>query len=117
ESGARLLQVHPLELAGRAEEHLQALAPDEDTLSHAFLLGFVLGIQYQQSLTIQIDVLHRAHVLDDPELLYASDRELESDREAASLLSVLVLEADGSLVPVSYGISRDFLICNVSHQR
>ena len=61
----------------------------------------------------------RTHLLDNPELVYASARNIESacDVEAGSLLSVLVLEADGSLVPISYGMSRDLLICNVKQRR
>jgi MoaA/NifB/PqqE/SkfB family radical SAM enzyme len=119
EHGASLVQVHPLERAGRAEYEMDGLAPDEDALNMAFLLAFALGLQFQQSLTIQVDLLHRSHLLDNPELVYASDpgNAQDAGAEAASLLSVLVLEADGSLVPVSYGISREFLICNVRQER
>ncbi len=115
DSGAGLLQVHPLELAGRAEQDMRGLGLDLDTLRQAFLLAFVLGASYQDWLTIQLDLLHRDHLLDNPELVYAATGAV--DGPPGHLLSVLVLEPDGSLVPVSYGISHDLLICNVKRER
>ncbi len=51
------------------------------------------------------------------EAVYASDLEsADLARPAAELLNLIVIEADGSAVPVSYGFSKSFRICNVNDE-
>ena len=117
ENGARLLQLHPLELAGRAERSLKELAAAEDVLSKVYLLSVALACKYSGVMTIQTDLLHRDQVLANPELIYAGAA--KDDREQtdpALLLGVMVLEPDGALVPLTYGFSRRYQICNVKEQ-
>jgi Fe-coproporphyrin III synthase len=116
--GARLLQLHPLELSGRAEAEFPYESPGHDVLSRLYLLSFVLASQYAERMAIQCDLLHRQYVLADPELIYSG--ELQGDlgqRCAARLLSLLILEPDGAIVPVSYGFGRDYQVCNVRQHR
>ena len=116
-NGARLLQLHPLELAGRARQNLRGIAPEEDVLSKVYLLAAALGAKYGGVMTIQMDLLHRDQVLADPELVYAGGAENEwGGNDPARLLSVVVLEPDGTLVPLTYGFSRRYAICNVKQQ-
>ena len=117
-SGAKLLQLHPLELSGRAHAEMDADSPDQDVLSRVYLLSFVLASQYLNLLSIQCDLLHRQYVEANPELIYSAENRPEDQEQApAKLLSLLILEPDGALVPVSYGFGRAYQICNVEQQR
>ena len=116
-SGARLLQLHPLEMAGRAEGRLGALSAEEDGLAKAYLLATALAAKYRDSMNIQLDLLHREHVLRTPQIVYAD--ELLEDWNAtvpADLLGLIVMEADGAVVPISYGFSRRYQICRLQEQ-
>jgi len=117
-SGARLLQLHPLEMAGRAEGRLGTLCAEEDGLAKAYLVATALAAKYSESMTVQVDLLHREQVLRAPEMVYAD--ELAGDWDtiaAADLLGLLVMEADGAVVPISYGFSRRYRICTLKEQR
>jgi MoaA/NifB/PqqE/SkfB family radical SAM enzyme len=117
-SGARLLQLHPLEMAGRAEGKLGALCAEEDGLAKAYLLASVLGAKYSAAMTIQLDLLHREQVLRAPEIVYADEYPGDTDTIApADLLGLMVVEADGAVVPISYGFSRQYQICSLKEQR
>jgi MoaA/NifB/PqqE/SkfB family radical SAM enzyme len=115
ERGAALLQVHPLELTGRAAESLAGSEPRADTLGRAYLLCKALEGRHEGELTIQLDVLLRDDVLAFPELIYAAGEE-DPDRVPADRLGSLVLEADGTLVPISYGFGREYAIGNVRRE-
>jgi MoaA/NifB/PqqE/SkfB family radical SAM enzyme len=116
DNGATLFHIHPLEMFGRAERTMHEKMPDEDVLMRAYLLGVALLAKYQGRMRIQLDLVHRDQVLRDTARVYVSD--LHGDRgKAAELLSVVVLETDGSLVPVAYGFSRRFRICNINEER
>jgi Fe-coproporphyrin III synthase len=115
--GASLLQLHPLELAGRAEEKLSGARADEDISARAYLLAFALALKYNGSMTIQIDLLHRDQVLSMPGLVYADELGTDwNEIGPARLLSLIVMEADGTVVPISYGFSRQYQICNLIGQ-
>jgi pyruvate-formate lyase-activating enzyme len=117
ESGARLLQLHPLEMAGRGEG-LGALCAEEDGLAKAYLVATALAAKYSGSMTVQVDLLHREQVLRFPGIVYADD--LSGDQDAiapADLLGLIVMEADGAIVPISYGFSRRYQICSLKKQR
>lgn len=107
QNNASLLQIHPLELSGRANGNLNSSWPDDDILTRGYLLATVLADKYADSTKIQFDVFDRDQVMKNPELVYASD--LKTDLESATpsdLLSDLVVEADGTVVPISYGFSK-----------
>jgi len=117
EQGAVLLQLHPLELAGRAGELMRGDRPEDDTLARAYLLATTLASKYEGRLTIQLDVFHTEHLLEYPELAYAADLGPDlSIYRAADLLSPVVVEADATVVPVCYGFSRDYAICNLKEE-
>jgi len=67
-------------------------------------------------MSIQVDLVQRDQVVHDPSRVYATDVS-DTARNAAQLLSTVVLEPDGSLVPVAYGFSRRFRICNIQKER
>jgi sulfatase maturation enzyme AslB (radical SAM superfamily) len=116
-NGAKLLQLHPLELWGRAQGELRGESTNNEALSRVYLLSFVLASPHNP-MRIQCDLLHRQHVLTKPELIYAAERQPDWQNQLpANLLSLLILEPDGAVVPVSYGFSRNYQLCNVQHQR
>jgi MoaA/NifB/PqqE/SkfB family radical SAM enzyme len=116
-NGARLLQIHPLELAGHAESQMNGLEPDVDVLEKVYVMAFVLASKYSDTMKVQLDLLYRDHLRDDPGLVYATEFDGKWDQAIpAQMLGLLVLEADGTIVPVSYGFSRQFKLCNVKEQ-
>ncbi|MGZ8335557.1 MAG: radical SAM protein [Allosphingosinicella sp.] len=113
--GAALLQVHPLESAGRAIE-TRLEPPDELELSYAFLEVARLQKQYGERLAIQYDVLDRAAVRCDPGKAFAVAAPAAAELASAPLahwLSSIVIQADGWIVPLQYGFSTDFAIGRV----
>lgn len=119
EQEARLLQLHPLEMGGRAVGTLNNLSPSEETLARAYLLSLAMQERYGEQLALQVDFLHRDRVVASPELVYADEEGTEAQNESptAQDLNLLILEADGSLVPFSYGFSRSFALGNVKEHR
>jgi len=67
-------------------------------------MAFALALKYNGSMTIQVDLMHAEEILATPDLVYAGDL-LENWQETspAELLSLIVMEADGTVVPISYG--------------
>jgi len=112
--GAKLLQIHPLELAGRAGDEMTDHAMDDSLMAKVYLLAFALTAKYGEAMRIQCDLMHREHAISNPELIYAfTSKTPAAGRLASELLGLIVLEPDGTLVPVSYGFSRRYQICNV----
>ncbi len=117
-NGARLLQIHPLELAGRAGSQMTADAPTGDMLAKVYVLAFALEYKYGNRMKVQLDLLYRDHLREDPEMVYAGQAEAQLDGAApAQLLGLLVLEPDGVVVPVAYGFSRRYRLCSVKEQK
>jgi MoaA/NifB/PqqE/SkfB family radical SAM enzyme len=115
--GAHLLQIHPLELAGHAKLQMTGDLLDDDLLAKAYVLGSVLANKYSEAMRVQLDLLYRDQLREEPELVYAE--EIGSHPNPAptnQALGVLVLEPDGTVVPISYGFSRRYKLCNVKEQ-
>jgi Fe-coproporphyrin III synthase len=111
-NGAGLFHIHPLEMFGRAAETMRDQTPDDEVLMRAYLLSLALLARYKDQMSIQVDLIHRDQALRNPARFYATDHYSETGR-AADLLGVVVLEPDGALVPIAYGFSRCFTICNI----
>ena len=108
DSGAALVQVHPLEPDGAATDLLTAV-PDSTELGYAAFeatrLSVVHGIPVQVDLVTQQD------------LTAAPDRFLTGLPDPAEplgdWLTPLVVETDGSVVPLSYGFGRSYGLGNL----
>jgi MoaA/NifB/PqqE/SkfB family radical SAM enzyme len=107
-SGARLLQVHPLEASGRAVA-LADDVPDEREAAMAMLEGLRLQARVGGDLAIHIDVALASQLLaaiggrcDDRRPLRISD-----------VVSPLVVEPDGMCVPLEYGFPRQYALGDV----
>jgi len=115
ENGARLLQIHPLELTGRAGSQMAGDASEDDVLAKVYILAVALASRYGDTMKVQLDLLYRDHLREEPGLVYAEETE-NNQTTPANVLGLLVLEPDGTVVPVSYGFSRRYKLCNVKEQ-
>lgn len=114
--GARLLQIHPLEQVGRARE--QGLVPPDDAeLAYAFLEVARLQQEYGDRLSFQLDVADRPLIEREPCRAFAvSTPDLRGIEELplATLVSPLVLQEDGAVVPVQHGFGSDYAIAHLN---
>jgi MoaA/NifB/PqqE/SkfB family radical SAM enzyme len=112
--GARLLQVHALEVMGRAGESLGDAAPDDHELAVAFVETMRLQAEAGAGIVIHFDLLDRDFLADNPATFFATPRPAGAEsRPFAEAISPLVLEPDGTLVPLGYGFPRAFALGNL----
>ncbi len=104
EQGARLLQIHPLEAAGRATEALAESFPDAIEGSYAFLLAAGLQKALGNRIQVQVDLLSRRVMAAQPNLFFAG--ESDPGGPLAERVRPLVIEADGTVVPIEHGFDR-----------
>jgi Fe-coproporphyrin III synthase len=109
---AQLLQLHPLENIGRGKEYFNALANDQDNLHRVYLLANYLRQKYEGEMLVEVDLLHRDHVLAAPHIVYAQ-RQSCGSAQLTNHLKELILDEKGNLLPVSHGFSRFFEIGNL----
>ena len=114
--GARLLQIHPLEMAGRAGLLLPEARPDETELSFALAEAVRIQELAGTRLRVQLDVAGKASIAANPDRVFAGADALSTDVPLADLVSPLVLEPDGTLVPLSYGFPRAYQLGNVNER-
>lgn len=115
--GASLLQVHPLEAVGRARSTLDDAVPDETELSYAVLAVARLKDLVGESLAVQLDVAGRDAMAAAPERVFAQPDWPAADRPLAELLSPLIVEPDGTVVPVEYAFGRHWALGNLRDAR
>jgi MoaA/NifB/PqqE/SkfB family radical SAM enzyme len=108
QQGARLLQVHPLEATGEAAHKLPGAVPDHTEAAYAWLLARQLESGLSGRLPIQVDVVFSDAVKNHPERFYAT-------ASAAPLqkVSPLIIEHDGTVVPLHYGFPRRYALGNL----
>ncbi len=116
EQGASLLQIHPLEETGRAHLKLAGKRPDDTECSYAFLVAAQLQEALGERLRIQLDLISRRYVLASPACFFAEGlTTCDEDQPLSELVSPLVIEADGTVVPLEHGLSRAYALGNL-HQ-
>jgi MoaA/NifB/PqqE/SkfB family radical SAM enzyme len=113
EAGARLLQIHPLEAAGRAVRALPAADPDELEAGVAFLEVARLQQQYRESIRLQLDLFDRRVAAADPECVLAAPLVDAYRHTLAELVSPLIVEPDGFVVPIHFGLDRQVALGNL----
>ena len=112
--GAALLQVHPLEGTGRAREY-GLLPPDDLELSYAFLEVARLVQLHGARVRFQFDVADRKLIAQEPWRAFADaaqDEAFES-RTLAELVSPLVVQDDGWIVPIQYGLATELAVARL----
>lgn len=115
EHGASLLHIHPLEEVGRAETLLPGARPDSIESSYAGLEVARLQAAVGDRLRLHLDFAQREALRAHPERAYAGDQAVDpSLAQLADLVSPLVIEADGMVVPLQYGFPRAFALGNLA---
>jgi Fe-coproporphyrin III synthase len=113
--GASMLQIHPLERVGRAREYT-LFPPDDVELAYAFMEVARLQTQYAGRLVFQLDVADRPLIEREPCRAFAVPTPDLADVEAmplASLVSPLVVQEDGCVVPIQHGFGNGFHIARL----
>jgi Fe-coproporphyrin III synthase len=117
EQGAALLQIHPLEEAGRAAERLAGSRPDGVETGYAFLLATALQEQLGERLRVQLDLASRQGMEASPGCFFADTCPAGDRLPLADLVSPLILETDGTVVPLEYGVGRQFQLGSLHEAR
>jgi len=112
EQQARLLQIHPLEAAGRAAATLAEAPPDGIEGAYAFLLAARLQEAVGERLQVQLDLVSRRAMAGQPNLFFADDAGA-SEGPLAERVRPLVIEADGLVAPVEHGFARALALGNL----
>jgi len=118
EQGAKLLQVHPLEHTGRAVETMLEEVPDETEMAYAFTEAFRLQAEMGNQLYIHLDIATRQALRNDPARVFADGIRTEQNAPLlADLISPLIIEADGTVMPIEYGLDSRFKLGNINTAR
>lgn len=113
EKGAKLLQLHPLEMYGRANEELADSTVD-DTLAHqTFILANYLRNKYHGEMVVQLDLLHRDYLQAFPQIVNTFERNCAKKGLFSDLFDTIIIEETGKILPIAYGFDSNFTIGNV----
>lgn len=118
EKGAKLLQLHPLELYGRAKQAFNTNAISQELLHKVFILGHYLKSKHYPQLIIQLDFLHREYIEKYPKTVTYYGLDFQAERtNFAQALKTIVIDERGDIFPISYGFSKHFKIGNIKEIR
>ncbi len=114
--GAELLQVHPLEETGRAQTALAGSAPTDIDVTLAWLLAQRLKEKFAGRLRIHLDLLDRDALRTScfrscARTIPASG---QCTQQLADFISPLVIESEGTVVPLQYGFPRAYALGNLN---
>lgn len=115
--GAGLVQIHPLEYFGNATIELAGDAPDAVEGAHAWFLAEKLKEALAGRLALQVDLIHTSALQQQPDSFFLDDLGQRADTRLGSLLSPLVIEPDGEVLPLEYGFPRSYSLGNLAEQR
>jgi Fe-coproporphyrin III synthase len=110
-NGAGLLQLHPIEMSGRAAQALPDWQADQLLLHRAWIIGQYLKEQYADSMFVQLDWLHRHQVAEQPSAVWYHGPQAPTD--FSEWLPILNVRETGVVTPVCYGFSDHFALGNV----
>jgi MoaA/NifB/PqqE/SkfB family radical SAM enzyme len=116
DAGAALLQVHPLEEVGRAASTLPGERPDATECLVASLVVRELQARVGEQLRVHLDIVDLQLAARQPDAVYAGSTETDPNVLLADLVSPLVVEADGHVVPLSYGFARRYGLGDLHQQ-
>ena len=115
QQGAGLFQIHPLEEVGRAAETLPGARPDAIESAYAYLEAERIRQEYAGKMVVQVDIVHADVLRDNPDRFF-DDQEARS-RPLGDLVSPLVIEADGRVVPFGFGFANRFALGSLNEAR
>ena len=106
DAGAAFLHLHPLEATGRATLELADALPDDHVLLNAYVVAGLLRAEMAGRLVVNVDLVHREHMVQSPETFYAGEQVGDPREDPAGAVGTLVVEDDGAVVPIAYGMDR-----------
>lgn len=114
EKGASLVQLHPLELTGRALKEFNHLVPSEESLHKIFILGNFLQEKFQGEMKVHLDFLHREYIVNSPLSVsyHGEDFEL-TPANFSDAVKCLIIDEKGDIYPMSYGFNPYFCLGNI----
>ena len=113
EQGASLLQVHPLEEAGRAATEMAGARPRELIANAAYLACLRLQEALGDRLPVQLDLAHRGALSREPWRAFGGVADTDPALPLAEVIDTLVIEADGTVSPVQHGFDRAHVLGNL----
>ena len=116
-AGATLLQIHPLEYFGNATQQLPGKAPDAVEGAHAWFLAEKFKEVLAGRMALQVDLIHTDALRQQPGSFFLQDCDDQLDGHLGEMLSPLVIEPDGEVLPLQYGFSRSYSLGNLGEQR
>lgn len=112
EHGAGLLQLHPLEMSGRAATALGDWKTDQLLLHRAWIIGQYLKDKFADSMFVQLDWLHKVQVEEQPKAIWHYPQGERPDN-FSNWLPILNVRETGVVTPICYGFSDHFALGNV----
>jgi MoaA/NifB/PqqE/SkfB family radical SAM enzyme len=109
EHGAGLVQIHPLELEGAAVQNLAGSLPDLRESAFAVIEGARLEAVY--GITVQVDIARRSELVGHPQEFLVETP--SPDLRLSEWLTPLVIETDGTVVPLTYGFPQRYALGSV----
>jgi MoaA/NifB/PqqE/SkfB family radical SAM enzyme len=111
DQGAALVQVHPLEMAGRAVVELSGRVPDTTECLYARIETQRLQKKFADLIHFQCDVVNRRMIEAQRQDFLVGPPDFEwRSRALAELVTPLILEPDGTITPLVYGLPNCFVL-------
>ena len=117
QQGAGLVQIHPLENVGEASTHLADSVPDALEQAYAFAIKQEIQKRMGGALALQLDLIHSEILKQCPDRFYANLAGNAVHRALSDILTPLVIETDGTVVPMQYGFDRRYALGNLRDER
>ncbi len=117
QAGASGLIIHPLENTGHAKARMKDSSPDSLESAHAWSLIEHYKTTLRGRLNLHLDLVHGKALELYPEQFFLGHQAGPLTGNLAHMLSVLVIEPDGEVVPLQYGFHRRFSLGNIKEQR
>ena len=111
-----MLQIHPLEETGRAKQLLSGAKPDEIEMSFAYLETLRIQRVAGDRLRVQLDLVDTEILRSCPARVFADESKVDARNCSLSeLVSPVIVEVDGTVVPIQYGFAREFALGNLHY--
>ena len=113
EHNAKLLQLHPLEMYGRAVEELQDSWLSDTLAYKAFILSNYLTDKYQSKMIVQLDLLHKEYLKDFPEIVNPFCKATPANLKISDYFDTIIVDDSGKIIPIAYGFNPDYCLGNI----
>lgn len=110
---AKLLQLHPLEMYGRAIEELQDSWLNDTLAYKAFILSNYLTDKYQSKMIVQLDLLHKEYLKDFPEIVNPFHKTIPAATKISDYFDTIIVDDSGKIIPIAYGFNQEYCLGNI----